>query len=227
MNSCPISFLQVTLVQIGVLCTAFRLGEQHLLPNIGQNVHADVRFTPTHSPQVTVGSQLQQQNPLKRWWEPRPLRTPRTGSCSSLMVNLTTRPEHVWFVQGGPWETSTGRSQQRGCCYPVIDGAACNFQAGRPTSHDTNILLCAFYNITADFSLNKPSLVQASVSLLYNICRLVFLLTSETHHILLKEEFGVISQKRVHHPLQALEGTFVVSKFSLLLYPARRRGQET
>lgn len=65
------SFRQVS----SVYC--LQLGEQHLLPNTGQNVHAEVRLTPTHSPQVTVRSQLQRRNRPKRRREPRPRRAPR------------------------------------------------------------------------------------------------------------------------------------------------------
>lgn len=100
-----------------------------------------------------------------------------TRNCLSSVRKLDHSSELLWFLgrvyPGKP--TKGGHQSATGCCYPLIDFAACNFQAGRPTSHHINILPWPFYNERGAFLLNKPSLVQASVRLLSDTCRTVFL----------------------------------------------------
>lgn len=124
-------------------------------------------------------------------------------SCLSWMVNQTTSSECPCFAQ----RVEPGKPPKgTGCRQPVTDQAACNLQAGHPTSHNAGILLYAFYNINAEFSLNKHSLIQASVNLLYNTCRLVFLLAFEIHQMSFKEQFGAISQKHLSNPCKTWKG---------------------
>lgn len=127
-------------------------------------------LTPTHSSCIIICSYLQQKqkNHPETVVEVKAAQKPtQMRSCLSLMVNQTAISERLWFVlRVYPGKPAEGGPQSAvGCCYPVIDSAACNFQAGRPTSHNIHILLCAFYNINAEILLNKPSLVQALVSL--------------------------------------------------------------
>lgn len=157
---------QPRLHKIGyAMCATFKLCKHHFLHNTGQmaTVHFQVQgnffrlnesvSTPTPS-HVIICSRLQQQTNKKKTTRnssrSEEVQNPtQMRSCLSWMMNETASSERLWFVQWvGPGKPPKAG---RGCSHPVIDCTACNFLAGCPTSHSTNILLCAFYTRMLSF----------------------------------------------------------------------------